>query len=170
MNEYEPNYWYNLLLKGDGTHTGNLRAFASAVGDQESRKVLRYLAQYYRPDVVPTALVEQVAVRLRYIPEIEYIEAFVEAFVTSPYDSGIGSVNYLFIIHHRDDVQRFIPANTQYRPFNERFDEVTKKLPAEWDYIDIFYRCEPITELDRRRLERSPNVIFRRERQTSNEG
>lgn len=159
MAEHEPNHWYNLLLKGDGTHAGNLRAFASSVGDDDSRKVLRLLAQYYFPDVVPPALVEWVVVRLRYIPEIEYIEAL----VTSPYDTEIGSVNYLFIIHHSDEIQMFIPANTQYRPFNERFDEVAKKLPAEWDYIDLFYRLEPISEFERRRLERSPNVIFRRE-------
>lgn len=159
VNENEANDDYSRLLQGD-THLERLRAFVGGLCEDEAEYIIRMIAPGYAPVVLPNALREHIVTVLSAVPEVEIVTGHVEA--------SDGAEAYVYCI-----VRGYLTEPTDLdarRDLHERWQRATDQLPAFVDYLDVLYQYVYLTNAKRRQLERSPNVIFRRERQTSNEG
>lgn len=158
-NENEANDEYNRLLQGN-THLERLRAFVNGLDEDEAEYILRSLVLDYAPVVLPDALRERIIAVLSAVPEVEIVTGHVE--------NSKGAEGYAYGI-----VRGYLAEPTDLdakRDLHVQWLRATEQLPAFVDYLDVLYQYIYLTDAKRSRLERSPNVIFRRERQTSNEG
>ena len=160
-NVNDPNEEYLRLLQGD-THLERLRAFVDTLSDEEAHEVLLTLIPAYAPNVIPPALVEHLIAVLSAIPEVEIVEA------------QITDIAYGMPVNPYCQVAAYYTCDEKPETLSnlvEQFRGAIYEVENEYhDYLGASLSSIQLTDKLRAMLERSPNVIFRRERQTSNEG